>query len=66
MQDFGSAFEFPDKKSEKELTKLMLFDMQQTGLKYKDVDFSFNNEVAVFGDDGKMVKMYRSMWRAAI
>lgn len=66
MQEFGSAFEFPDKKSEKELTKLMLFDMANTGLKFKDVDMSFNNRVDIIGDDLKPVRMYRSMWRAAI
>ena len=66
MQEFGSAFEFADKKSEKELTKLMLFDMANTGLKFKDVDLSFNNPVDVFGDDGKICRMYRSMWRASI
>ena len=66
MQEFGSEFEFIDKKSEKELTKLMLFDMANTGLKFRDVDMTFNNEVDVFGDDGKIVRMYRSGWRAGI
>ncbi len=66
MQDFGSELEFADKKSEKELTKLMLWDMQQTGLKFRDVEFTFNNEVSVFGDDGKPMKVYRSAWRAAL
>lgn len=65
MQDFGNTFEFPEKKSEKELVKLMLIDMSNTGLKYRDVDMSFNNPVDII-EDGKPVRIYRSMWRAAI
>lgn len=66
MQEFGSEFEFADKKSEKELTKLMLFDMANTGLKFRDVDMFFNHPVDILGDDLKPVKMYRSGWRAGI
>jgi len=58
--------EFPDRKPEKELTRLMLFDMEQTGLKFRDLEFSFNNPVSVFGEDGKPQTIYQSMWKAAL
>ena len=44
----------------------MLFDMEQTGLKFRDLEFSFNNPVSVFGEDGKPQTIYQSMWKAAL
>lgn len=65
-QDFGNSFELPEKMSESDLEELMLKEINSIGLKFHDIDMTFNNPVKLIGENGKPYTMYRSAWRAAL